>query len=93
MRSRPRRQLAAAIALVFTLAIAAPAAASDYPAGDQAFDAIVLRPMGFLGTTVGFLFFVASLPISGPSLMADEAWERFVQQPGDFTFHRELGDF
>ena len=82
----------AAIALL-VLAMAAPAPAADYTAGDKAFDAMVLRPMGFLGTAVGFVLFVASLPLSAPTLQMDQAWERFVQQPGDFTFHRELGDF
>ncbi len=89
-----RRSAAAALVAVALLAAPVPAAASDsHPVGDQVFDAVVLRPLGFLGTTVGFALFVCSLPLSGPTLQVDVAWDRFVQQPGDFTFHRPLGDF
>ena len=85
--------LATAGALALQLTLAPTASADDYPVGDQAFDVAVLRPLGFLGTVVGFGFFVASLPLSGPTLQVEEAWERFVQAPGAFTFDRALGDF
>jgi hypothetical protein len=81
--------------LAACLLAAGPAARAQEtrPLGDRVFDAIVLRPMGFLGTTVGFAAFVASLPLAGPSLQIDKAWEQFVVEPADFTFQRELGDF
>lgn len=97
--SRPRRRGLRVRALVSTVsllvALAGPAgAAEDAPStGDRVFDALLIRPTGALGTVVGFVFFVCSLPLAGPTLQTEAAWDTFVAKPAGYTFGRELGDF
>jgi len=67
--------------------------ATTWPVGDRIFDAVVLRPLGALGTVSGFALFVCSAPVSGAALELDKAWDAFVQAPAEWTFMRTLGDF
>lgn len=55
-------------------------------------DLILLRPLGIVSTAVGSVFFIVSLPFSGPSRTADEAFFRLVADPATFTFARPLGN-
>jgi hypothetical protein len=93
-----RRRVAVAI-LALAVVMASPSALADssgssgYPTGDRVFDAMVLRPLGALGTVVGFAFFVCSVPLAGPTRQLDLAWDTFVLAPADYTFERDLGDF
>jgi len=54
-------------------------------------DFVLLRPLGILATAVGTVFFIASLPFSGPSGNADVAFKKLVEEPARFTFARPLG--
>lgn len=94
----PIARIVLPILLALTLVAAPATAGSGEPearaaVGDRVFDAAVLRPLGAVGTAVGFAMFVCSLPLAGPTLQVGEAWESFVLKPVDYTFERELGDF
>lgn len=95
-RSRPnasRLLLAAVLALSLLSWPASSHASEGSPGvGDRTFDALVLRPLGALGTAVGFGFFVCSLPLAGPTLQLDVAWDTFVGAPFEYTFERGLGE-
>lgn len=56
-------------------------------------DAIIARPLGLVGTAVGFGLFIISSPFALISGSATEAWDGIVVYPAKFTFTRPLGDF
>jgi len=62
-------------------------------AGAMAFDAVVVRPVSFVGTVLGSAIFVASLPFSALGGNVGEAGHQLVVVPGEFTFDRPLGNF
>lgn len=62
-------------------------------AGAMAFDALVVRPVSFVGTVLGSALFVASLPFSALGGNVGEAGHQLVVVPGKFTFDRPLGNF
>ena len=90
-------------ALIAALLLCAPAHAQsggdvspppkDY--GAKAFDVIVLRPLGLAGALIGVAFFVPAAILTAPGGRdsIQEAWEVFVQVPGEFVFRRPLGEF
>jgi len=59
----------------------------------MAFDLLVLRPAGFLGTAVGTVVFLVSLPFSYAGGNHEEALESLVKKPAVYTFKRPLGDY
>lgn len=65
----------------------------NYPA--QAFDAVILRPLGFTAVIVGAAFFIpaAILTSAGGKDTIEEALELLVLVPGKWVFTRPLGDF
>lgn len=80
-------------------------AAALAPAGDDRFnpgeprsaekmvvDALVVRPLGILGTAAGTLVFVVSLPFSALGGNTDAAFQKLVADPAAYTFTRPLGD-
>lgn len=91
------------VAVAASMLLAAPAVAEPHPYGgvhDQvpsgaamAVDAVLVRPMGLVGTTVGSVLFVLSLPFSLLSGTTGEAAEQLVADPFMYTFARPLGDF
>ena len=54
-------------------------------------DFIFLRPLGIVATGVGAVFFVVSLPFSGPTGSVGVAFDKLVAEPASFTFARPLG--
>lgn len=54
-------------------------------------DIVFLRPVGLFTTVVGTAAYVISLPISIPTGSADEAAEKLVFAPFNYTFRRPLG--
>ena len=62
-------------------------------AGAMAFDAVVVRPVSFVGTVLGSALFVASLPFSALGGNVGQAGHQLVVVPGEFTFDRPLGNF
>lgn len=61
--------------------------------GAMTIDALVARPVGLVATLAGAAVFVVSLPFSAVGGNSDEAWDRLVVSPAEYTFKRELGDF
>ncbi len=65
----------------------------NYPA--QAFDVVILRPLGLAAAVVGAAIFVPAAILTAPGGRDSigEAWELFVLVPGKFVVERPLGDF
>jgi hypothetical protein len=96
----------AVILCVAILLLASPAAAVEPPADDRVpwyvtagnigagtFDVLLLRPLGFGTTVVGFVCFAVVLPFSAIDQEIGTSWDLFVRAPADYTFRRPLGDF
>lgn len=56
-------------------------------------DVLIARPLGIVGTVVGFGLFIISSPFSLLGGNADKAWQSLVVYPAKFTFDRPLGKF
>ena len=55
-------------------------------------DVIIVRPMCFVATIVGSVFFVISLPVAATSGSVHRAADALVVSPAHATFTRPLGD-
>lgn len=85
--------------LILALAVPCPAVADD--AGtvsgdrgtDMLVDALVVRPLGLVGTVLGAAVTVVTLPFTLPTSSADEAAQYMIVAPAEYTFNRPLGDF
>ena len=84
-------------ALMLALAAPCPALADDSISGDKGtdmvVDAVVMRPLGLVGTILGAVVTVVTLPFTLPSGSADEAAQYMIVEPAEYTFNRPLGDF
>lgn len=102
-RSRPHRTARlAAFALVALLALPGAVHAEkrrwyDRPlrALDVTVDVAVVRPLAALTLGLGAVLFVPAALLSAPGGRdaIQEAWERFVQHPGEQVWERPLGEF
>lgn len=102
MDGRRLRRTAAALsvaALLLSAQAHAQGAGDDrsapaHPAA-QAFDVVVLRPLGLSAVAVGVAFFVPAAILSAPGGLDSlrEAWEVFVQVPAEYVYKRPLGRF
>lgn len=63
--------------------------------GAKAFDALVLRPLGFAALPIGAAFFIPAAAITAPNGMdsVQQALEFFVTNPANYVFKRPLGEF
>ncbi len=59
----------------------------------MALDGIVVRPVSFVATVVGSVFYVITLPFSAAGGNSDRAYEQMVKSPARATFSRPLGRF
>ena len=61
----------------------------------QAFDAVVLRPIGLSAVIIGSALFVPAAIVTAPGGRdsIQEAWEVFILRPANFVFDRPLGEF
>lgn len=86
-----------AVALMMSAGSAgAQSAAPDYDdtptAAAMAFDLVIVRPLGLVGTVAGVGLFVIDLPFSLlRGKPPKDSAERFIVQPAKFTFTRDLG--
>lgn len=64
---------------------------TDGSGGAIIIDALFLRPAGFIGTVLGTVAFVVTLPFSAPTHSSDNAAKKLVVEPAKFTFARPLG--
>lgn len=55
-------------------------------------DAILVRPVCFVGTILGSALFVVTLPFTAPCGGVNKAAHALVVIPGRATFTRDLGD-
>jgi hypothetical protein len=88
---------AASALLVLALAAPSTVLADDSVSGDKGtdmvVDAVVMRPLGLVGTILGAVVTVVTLPFTLPSGSADEAAQYMIVAPAEYTFNRPLGDF
>jgi hypothetical protein len=99
------RQSASALAATLVTALLLPAQAQAQgepqlgspPAGLPAkiFDAVIVRPVGFVGAAVGAVLFVPAAIVSAPGGLdsIQHALDVFVLAPGKYVFQRPLGEF
>ena len=70
----------------------AASARVEEPSGPEyLLDIAFLRPVGLFTIVVGSAAYIISLPISIPTKRADEAAEKLVFAPFNYTFKRPLG--
>lgn len=83
--------------LLMALAVPSPVLADDTVSGDKGtdmlVDAVLVRPAGLVGTVLGAVVTVITLPFTLPSGSADEAAQYWIVEPAEYTFNRPLGDF
>jgi hypothetical protein len=58
-----------------------------------AVDVVLVRPVTFVGTAVGFVGFAATSPFTAMAGVAQDTWKVLVQAPAEYTLDRDLGDF
>ena len=85
---------------LLSASIAAPVLAEDpaqksddRSAEKMAFDMLILRPAGLVGTVTGSFIYLISLPFSYAGGNNEEALDSMVKKPAEYTFKRPLGDF
>jgi hypothetical protein len=59
--------------------------------GEVLADAVIARPLGVVGTVLGAVAFVVSLPFTIPSKTVDRAGNALVKKPFQETFKRPIG--
>ena len=91
MMHRIRKSAALAGSLFALLILASPAQAANSVA-DKTFDALLLRPFGFVRLVVGAAYLLPAYPLSLASGQSDEVLERLVTEPFEVTFRKPLGD-
>jgi hypothetical protein len=60
-------------------------------AEEMAFDGLFVRPVSLAGTLAGTVIYVATLPFSALSGNAQQAAERLIVEPAQYTFTRGFG--
>ncbi len=102
---RVRNRFLAGLLVVFLsvsmLGVSSPVGAVEvnyYPAGDprpsiaaMGMDFFIVRPLTFALTAVGSVFWLVSLPVTALGGNIQEAGEKMVLDPGEYTFVRPLG--
>ena len=68
-----------------------PSLLRETTAGEMLIDLTVLRPLGLVGTALGVVTYVITLPFTLPTKSAKKAGEKLVMNPGKYTFARPLG--
>jgi hypothetical protein len=59
----------------------------------MATDVVLVRPLSFVGTILGFGVFIIAAPFAAMGGNTKQAWNTMVVKPAKFTFARPLGDF
>ena len=83
--------LFATLCLPSTLLAAQGGCSTSASAEKMAVDVIFIRPLGLVGTAVGSVVYVASLPFTLLGGNAGEAGKKLVVEPAAYTFARPLG--
>jgi hypothetical protein len=91
-----------AVGVIIALIVCLPGAAAfadqyterEKPTGGMMmWDALVMRPIGIVGTALGSVVWVVSYPFAYLGGNTDESTEALVQEPFEWTFQRPLGEF
>jgi hypothetical protein len=61
--------------------------------GMMMWDALVMRPVGIVGTAMGSVVWLVSYPFAYLGGNTDASTEALVQNPFEWTFQRPLGEF
>jgi hypothetical protein len=56
-------------------------------------DVVVVRPVSFVATVLGSVFFVVALPFAAASKSTKDTANVLVVEPAEYTFTRPVGDF
>lgn len=69
--------------------------ADDVESGPEVMtiDLVLLRPLGLVATVCGSVIFLVSSPFSAIGGNSQEAWDKLVAEPAQYTFQRPLGHF
>ena len=65
----------------------------DADSGAMLADLVFVRPLSLVGTVLGGVIFVVTLPFTLPSRSTEVAATALVAEPFEYTFNRPLGDF
>ena len=62
---------------------------------DQTVDLIVIRPLAGLALATGAVLFVPAAILTAPNGMEsiEDAYARFIGEPGEYFYSRPLGEF
>jgi hypothetical protein len=61
--------------------------------GMMMWDALVMRPVGIVGTAMGSVVWLVSYPFAALGGNTDESTQKLVAEPFNWTFSRPLGYF
>lgn len=97
--SKPATYFLAALLAVSSIMFTATAMAAPYnqinskPSGGAMLaDTLLVRPAMLVGTALGVVTFIATLPFSALGGNVDEAAKSLVLEPAEYTFIRPLGE-
>ena len=86
------------IVAILTLPLGSAALAQDYfeaeerEGGAMIYDLVIVRPIAAGATVVSTIAYVLSLPFSALGGNTEEATEKLVKEPFEYTFQRPLGE-
>ena len=84
---------------ILTLPLGSAALAQEYfesediEGGAMIYDFMIVRPISAVATVASTAVYVLSLPFSALGGNADEAGEKLVKEPFEWTFQRPLGEY
>lgn len=58
-----------------------------------AVDVVLVRPVTFVGTAIGFVGYAVTSPFTAMADVAEDSWNTLVEKPAKYTLDRDLGDF
>ena len=95
-RAITKPSVAIILAVTLTLTVS-PVRAEDAYSNQQvtgsaiAADILLARPMGLVATVLGTTLFVVGLPFTLISSSTEQAAQKLIVEPAEFTFTRPLG--
>ena len=99
MRAHSTRAFASLAAVMLLLSASPSTAAWEGSRGEDVLakgvDALIVRPLASARVVVGAIMFIPAALISAPSGREgfDTAYDTLIQEPMEYAFQRELGDF
>ena len=84
---------------ILTLPLGTAALAQEYFETDEVegeamiYDLVIVRPISAAATVVSTAAYILSLPFSALGGNVDEAAEKLVKEPFEWTFQRPLGEY